>query len=76
MPHFYFFFRGEKLYVTKDKRLKKRWPRRIWWIVGFAICAVVLLIGFLAASKCFCAIDKNNRMDANCLSYVVFNFYF
>lgn len=45
------FFRGEKLYVTKDKRLKSNWRKRILWVIGLALCAAVLIVAVLLASE-------------------------
>lgn len=45
------FFRGEKLYVTKDKRLKSNWRKRLLWIIGLALCAAVLIVAVLLASE-------------------------
>lgn len=44
-------FRGEKLYVTKDKRLKSNWRKRVLWIIGLALCAAVLILAILFASE-------------------------
>lgn len=53
--HFYilwsFFYRGEKLYVTKDKRLKTNWRKRILWTTGAALGAAVLTVAGLLASE-------------------------
>lgn len=45
------FFRGEKLYVTKDKRLKSNWRKRLSWVIGLTLCAAVLILAILFASK-------------------------
>lgn len=41
--------RGEKLYVTKDKREKKRksWP---FWLLGLAVLVAVIVVAILAGS--------------------------
>uniref|UniRef100_A0A182SVN6 SEA domain-containing protein n=1 Tax=Anopheles maculatus TaxID=74869 RepID=A0A182SVN6_9DIPT len=43
------FMRGEKLYVTKDKREKKRknWP---FWLLGLAVLLAVIIVAILAGS--------------------------
>jgi hypothetical protein len=43
--------RGEKLYVTKDKRRSQSWRRCLCWGVGFIILAVAILIAVLAGSE-------------------------
>lgn len=67
-----FFFqsnRGEKLYVTKDKRLKSNWRKKLCWAVGLGLLALALLVGILAACKyhyfCFCLswAEINNTND-------------
>lgn len=45
------FHRGEKLYVTKDKRLKSNWRKKALWSIGLALLALALLIGILAACE-------------------------
>lgn len=47
------------MYVTKDKRLKSRWRKRLVWAIGLALCAAILIIGFLAASKCWNILFKS-----------------
>nr|CAD7425849.1 unnamed protein product [Timema monikensis] len=42
--------RGEKLYVTKDKRRSQSWNRFICWGVCFVVVAVAIIIGVLAAT--------------------------
>lgn len=44
-------FRGEKLYVTKDKRLKTNWRKRLLWVIGLALCIAVLIVAILLASE-------------------------
>ncbi|XP_055326468.1 uro-adherence factor A-like isoform X3 [Sitodiplosis mosellana] len=44
------YMRGEKLYVTKDKRLKTNWRKRILWVIGLALCAAVLIVAILLAT--------------------------
>lgn len=45
------FFRGEKLYVTKDKRRTTTWRRCIVWAVACTVVAVVIILAILAGSK-------------------------
>lgn len=45
--------RGEKLYVTKDKRLKSNWRKKLCWAIGLGLLALALLVGILAACKYF-----------------------
>jgi hypothetical protein len=56
---FYFFIilpvhfcRGEKLYVTKDKRTEKK-KGKLCWILCIGIVAAVIILGILAACKYF-----------------------
>lgn len=49
-------YRGEKLYVTKDKRLKPNWRKKVFWSIGLALLALALLIGILAACMYFAQI--------------------
>lgn len=52
MPYCYFFcFRGEKLYVTKDKRGEKSKSKCLCWGLCLCIVAAALIIGILAAGK-------------------------
>jgi hypothetical protein len=46
--------RGEKLYVTKDKRRSQSWRRCICWGIGFVLLSVAILIAVLAGSKYAC----------------------
>lgn len=49
---FFWIHRGEKLYVTKDKRLKAtNWRKRLFWIIGLALCAAVIIVACLLASE-------------------------
>lgn len=43
--------RGEKLYVTKDKRQSQSWRRCICWGCGFVLLSVAILIAVLAGSE-------------------------
>lgn len=43
-------YRGEKLYVTKDKRAEKR-KSKLCWILCIGIVAAVIILGILAACK-------------------------
>lgn len=61
------FFRGEKLYVTKDKRLKSNWRKRLLWIIGLALCAAVLIVAVLLASEF--QIKKKNKSFSTIDSY-------
>lgn len=47
-----FFCRGEKLYVTKDKRSSQSWKRCICWGTACVLIAIAILIAVLAGSKC------------------------
>lgn len=73
------FFRGEKLYVTKDKRLKSNnWRKRILWIIGLALCAAVIIVAILLASefskKHFYRAKIHNNMFCNLkLNYFSWN---
>uniref|UniRef100_A0A1V1FNG4 Putative serine protease 69 isoform A n=1 Tax=Reticulitermes speratus TaxID=60591 RepID=A0A1V1FNG4_9NEOP len=42
--------RGEKLYVTKDKRQSQSWRRCICWGCGFVLLSVAILIAVLAGT--------------------------
>ncbi|PSN42124.1 hypothetical protein C0J52_19796, partial [Blattella germanica] len=42
--------RGEKLYVTKDKRRSQSWRRCICWGIGFVLLSVAILIAVLAGT--------------------------
>lgn len=43
-------YRGEKLYVTKDKRAEKR-RSKLCWILCIGLVAAVIILGILAACK-------------------------
>lgn len=45
------FYRGEKLYVTKDKRIKSRWRKWLCWAIILALLVSLIIIGLLSASK-------------------------
>lgn len=42
-------FRGEKLYVTKDKRIKSKWRKWLCYAIVLALVGGGLLVGILAA---------------------------
>ncbi|KAJ9589246.1 hypothetical protein L9F63_017545 [Diploptera punctata] len=44
------YMRGEKLYVTKDKRRSQSWRRCICWGIGFVLLSVAILIAVLAGT--------------------------
>ncbi|KAG8235519.1 hypothetical protein J437_LFUL016160 [Ladona fulva] len=44
------YIRGEKLYVTKDRRKSQSWKRCICWGVGFTVLAIAILIAVLAGT--------------------------
>ncbi|XP_046392051.1 uncharacterized protein LOC124160273 [Ischnura elegans] len=44
------YIRGEKLYVTKDRRRSQSWRRCACWAVGFSLLAVAILIAILAGT--------------------------
>lgn len=46
-------FRGEKLYVTKDKRIKSKWRKYLCWAICLSLVAGAVLIGILAACMWF-----------------------
>lgn len=44
-------FRGEKLYVTQDKRIKKSKGRKyLWWFICLALVAALVVVALLAAT--------------------------
>lgn len=43
--------RGEKLYVTKDKRIKSKWRKWLCWAIIVALIGGAAIIGILAACK-------------------------
>lgn len=51
VKEFVFLFRGEKLYVTMDKRSKKGCGKCFCWGICLAILVAAVVIGILAASK-------------------------
>jgi hypothetical protein len=56
-PKFFYFptCRGEKLYVTKDSRVKSQ-KNKLCWLVCIGLVAAVIILGILAA----CKIEINN----------------
>jgi len=50
--------RGEKLYVTKDKRQSQSWRRCICWGCGFVLLSVAILIAVLAGSEYTAVIEQ------------------
>lgn len=52
----FLFRRGEKLYVTQDKRVKTQ-KNKLCWILCIGLVAVVIILGILAACKII--VDKN-----------------
>lgn len=45
------FGRGEKLYVTKDRRIKSKWRKWLCWAIILALLIGAVIIGILSASK-------------------------
>lgn len=50
--------------MTKDKRIKSRCPKKVFWLFGFGLCAIVVLIAFLAAGNCPQSAVDGNATDA------------
>uniref|UniRef100_A0A1B0D3E0 Peptidase S1 domain-containing protein n=1 Tax=Phlebotomus papatasi TaxID=29031 RepID=A0A1B0D3E0_PHLPP len=44
------YMRGEKLYVTKDKRIKSRWRKWLCWAIILALLFSLIIIGLLSAT--------------------------
>lgn len=64
----YLFRRGEKLYVTKDKRVKSKWRKWLCWAICLALIVGVVIIAILAASK----YKKNiNRLATKHLTHLI-----
>ena len=64
--------RGEKLYVTKDKRDVPNGRRCLCWGVGLLLLVVAVLIAVLAGSKCNQKISNGHE----CLCFVLYIFTF
>ncbi|KAK6644833.1 hypothetical protein RUM43_001106 [Polyplax serrata] len=59
------YMRGEKLYVTKDKRRPTSWRRCLSWIVACAVISVVLIVGILAATGVILSQEPNVIQEAS-----------
>lgn len=57
----FYYFRGEKLYVTKDKRSGKS-SKRVLWIALGVIAIVAIIIAILAASEYISIVKKINHI--------------
>lgn len=67
--------RGEKLYVTKDKRSGKSWKRCICWTVGLGVLGVIILVAILAGSKCTILLFISGLFKFAECSGVIFDLY-
>ncbi|XP_074104108.1 uncharacterized protein LOC141530725 isoform X2 [Cotesia typhae] len=58
------YIRGEKLYVTKDKRTKSSyWRRIICWTFGLTVLALALIIAILAATGVILTQEATQPLD-------------
>ncbi|XP_069682379.1 uncharacterized protein [Periplaneta americana] len=62
------YMRGEKLYVTKDKRRSQSWRRCICWGVGFVLLSVAILIAVLAGTGVILSQESQTLVTENSVS--------